>query len=208
MKKAIAILVFIAATTSTIGQNQLHVKGGPTFSTFLFRNSESDRDESLKHLNTSYFGVSYDMLFGEKHLIRPEIAYKQAGARSDLNNIPLRWELNYLDINVSYSFQLYAWEKVQLYMGLGPAMSILMGGEQQIGDRVYDVVEEESLKRIDFGVNFMAHSKFLISENLYLTLEYRYGLGILQIESNVDQPDEQTSRNRYHAVLAGLAFNL
>lgn len=208
MKKTIVFALFIFATQFAIGQHQLHIKGGPTFSTFLFKNSESDRDESLKHINTSYFGVSYDLLFGDKHLVRPEIAYRSSGARSDLNNIPLRWELNYLDINVSYSFQLYAWEKVQLYMGLGPSMGILMGGEQQIGDRVYDVVEEESLKRIDFGFNFMGHSKFLISENLFLTLEYRYGLGVLQVESNVNQPEEQTSRNRYHAILAGLAFNL
>lgn len=208
MRKALIVGFFATGIFAGQAQNQLHVKGGKTFSTFLFRNSENNKDESLRHISTTYLGVSYDILLAEKHLIRPELAYKQAGARSDINNIPLRWELNYLDLNVSYSYLTYEGEKVQLYQGLGPSMGILMGGEQQLGDKVYDVVETESLKRFDLGINFMAHAKFLISENLYLSLEYRYGLGLWQIESNVNQTEEQTARNRYHGAIVGLSFNL
>lgn len=207
MKKSLVFLV-VLLSGSALAQNQLQVKAGQTFSTFLFRDSQDDKDESLKHISTNVLGLSYDMLFGEKHLVRPELIYRSAGARSDINNIPLRWELHYLDLNVSYSYQIYGGEKFQLYQGVGPSMGILMGGEQQMGQFVYDVVETESLKRIDLGVNFMAHAKFMLTDDLFLSLEYRYGLGLGQIESNVNQTTEQISRNRYHGAIVGLSFNL
>lgn len=196
-----AALFFLKANA----QNQLHVKSGKTFSTFMFRNSEKTKDESLNHITNNFFGMSYDMHFGKLQVLRPEVSYREAGARSVLNNQKLSWKLNYLDINMAYMLKILDFEKIKLYQGVAPGMGILLAGEQFIGQEYHDLKAEKSLKNIDYGVNFILTSKIKILDNVFLSIEYRYGLGIYQIESNKNQ-STQTSRNRFHGVIFGLAL--
>lgn len=190
---------------SSQAQNQLHVKSGKTFSTFMFRNSEKTKDETLNHITNNFFGMSYDMHFGKLQVLRPEVSYREAGARSILNSQKLSWKLNYLDINMAYMLKILDFEKIKLYQGVAPGMAVLLAGEQFIGQEYHDLKAEKSIKNIDYGVNFILTSKIKVLENVFLTLEYRYGLGIYQIETNKNQ-SAQTSRNRFHGVIFGLAL--
>jgi hypothetical protein len=198
-----AILCLIYLSTSA--QNQLHVKSGKTFSTFMFRNSEKTKDETLNHITNNFFGMSYDMHFGKLQVLRPEVSYREAGARSVLNSQKLSWKLNYLDINMAYMLKILDFEKIKLYQGVAPGVGILLAGEQFIGQEYHDLKAEKSIKTLDYGVNFILTGKVKIFENVFLSIEYRYGLGINQIETNNNQ-STQTSRNRFHGVFFGLAL--
>jgi hypothetical protein len=204
MKHLIPILLCLLYL-NTHAQNQLHVKSGKTFSTFLFRNSEKTKDESLNHITNNFFGMSYDMHFGKLQVLRPEVSYREAGARSVLNSQKLSWKLNYIDINLAYMLKILDFEKIKLYQGVAPGVGLLLAGEQFIGQEYHDLKAEKSIKTIDYGVNFILTSKVKILENVFLSIEYRYGLGINQIETNNNQ-STQTSRNRFHGVIFGLAL--
>jgi hypothetical protein len=205
MKKITLISLLLFSALGAYSQHHLHVKSGKTFSTFLFRNSENTKDETLNHIANNFIGMSYDMNLGKLHVFRPEVAYREAGARSALNNQKLSWNLNYIDVNVAYMLKILDLEKIKLYQGVAPGVGILLSGEQFIGQDYYDLKEEKALKTLDYGINFMLNSKIRILENVFLSVEYRYGLGIRQIEAN-PSATSQISRNRFHAALFGLAF--
>ncbi len=177
---AILCLIYLSSNA----QNQLHVKSGKTFSTFMFRNSEKTKDETLNHITNNFFGMSYDMHFGKLQVLRPEVSYREAGDRSVLNSQKLSWKLNYLDINMAYMLKILDFEKIKLYQGVAPGVGILLAGEQFIGQEYHDLKAEKSIKTLDYGVNFILTSKIKILENVFLSIEYRYGLGINQIETN------------------------
>lgn len=205
MKKFIPIILAICSVTIAHAQSQMHVKAGKVFSTFLFRNSDNNRDETLKYVANNYLGISYDIAVGQRHLFRPEIAYREAGARSQINNLKLSWDLKYFDFNFSYLFKTYGNQKFSLYQGFGPSFGYLLAGEQYTGLNYVDLKENKSLKTTDFGLNFIANAKLRIIDSLYLSVEYRYGLGLQQIEKDANKPS-QVTRNRYHGVLLGLSF--
>lgn len=203
--KKLFLLLLTTCSMQSFAQNHLHVKSGRTFSTFLFRNSEDAKDETLKHVSNPFLGVSYDVNLGKYHVIRTEAGYRQSGARAELNNQKVSWTLNYMDLNVAYLFKVLDLEKVKLYQGVSPAVAFMTGGEQFIGTNYFDLKETESIKTLDYGINFLLNAKIKIIENVYLTLEYRYGMGLRQIEAN-STGSSQVSRNRYHGAITGIAI--
>jgi hypothetical protein len=207
MKKILLFLLLSGLCSRGFAQNHFHVKSGKTFSTFLFRNSENTKDESLDYITNNFLGLSYDFNLGKLHVLRPEVSYREGGARSEWNNRRLFWKLNYIDINFAYQIKVLDFEKIKIYQGIAPGVGFLLSGEQYIGNDYFDVKKTGSLRKMDYGVNFMANAKIKVIENVYLTVEYRYGLGIRQIESNRNQ-SSQVSRNRFHAAIFGVAVPL
>lgn len=207
MKKNLLLLCAFFLAFSSMAQNHFQVKSGKTFSTFLFRDSDKNKDETLNYITNNFLGLSYDFNLGKLHVLRPEVSYREGGARSQWNNRRLFWKLNYLDVNFAYLIKVLDFEKIKIYQGVAPGLGFLMSGEQYIGDDYFDVKESGTLRKLDFGVNFMANAKIKVIENVFLTIEYRYGLGIRQIETNAAQTS-QVSRNRFHAAIFGVAIPL
>jgi hypothetical protein len=207
MKNALLFVMLVMFGSFSMAQNHFQVKSGKTFSTFLFRDSDKNKDETLDYITNNFLGLSYDFNLGNLHVLRPEVSYREGGARSVWNNRRLFWKLNYLDVNFAYMIKVLDFEKIKVYQGVAPGIGFLMSGEQYIGNDYFDVKASGSLRNLDFGVNFMANGKMKVFENVFLTIEYRYGLGIRQIESNKAQT-AQVSRNRFHAAIFGLAVPL
>lgn len=207
MKHSLLFFFLSLLCFGSVAQNHFQVKSGKTFSTFLFRDSDKNKDETLNYITNNFLGMSYDFNLGKLHVLRPEVSYREGGARSVWNNRRLFWKLNYLDVNFAYFIKVLDFEKIKIYQGVAPGLGFLMSGEQYIGNDYFDVKATGALRKFDFGVNFMANAKIKVIENVFLTIEYRYGLGIRQIESNSAQTT-QVSRNRFHAAIFGIAIPL
>lgn len=209
MKKSILIIycMWLVSIVTAQNQNHLHLKSGKTFSTFLFKDSESNKEKNLNHLSGNYFGVSYDAHLGKRSVIRPELGFREAGASTLINETKIQWNFSYLDMGGAYIFNLVAKEKTQVYAGAGINLGFLLMGEQSVGNAYFDVKKERAIKTLDLATQYLAGTKIKVSENIYVSLEYRYQLGLLNIETDGQNPD-QVSRNRMHGIVAGLSFNL
>src|SRR5690554_5372773 len=85
--------------------NIINLVGGKQFSTFAFKNSNDEKDNTLKYQMYNAFRVNANFS-GERHILRPEIMFRQAGARTTFNDIQFNWKMNYLNLNVSYLYSI------------------------------------------------------------------------------------------------------
>lgn len=209
MKKPLLTICFLwfIWVANTQNQNHLHIKSGKTFSTFLFKDSESAKETNLNHISGNYFGISFDTQIGKRSVIRPELGFREAGARSILNETKIQWNFGYLDLGGVYLFNLLAKDKINVYAGVGINLGFMLIGEQSVGNTYFNVKKERAIKTLDFATQYLAGAKIKVAENIHVTLEYRYQLGLLNIETDAQNPD-QITHNRMHGIIAGLSFNL
>lgn len=182
----------------------LTISGGKNFSSFLYRNDANNKDEQMKYEMLNSFGINMSFS-ADRHTLRLEFLFRQAGARSDLNGLPLQWKMNYAEINFAYFYKILEKGIFSLRPGLGLSAADMINGEQFIGEQRLSIIEENSMNRFELGFQFLTNAKAQLSESFYLTLEYRFGVGITQIENDLNN---QRTRNIYHGALIGLGFNL
>lgn len=207
MKKTVLILITLFFMVGTKAQNHIHLKSGKAFTSFLFKDSESLKEKDLTHTFNNYFGISYENYLSERSILRAELGFREGGAKAIIDEIKYEWNFNYLDLNLGYLFKFLGNERYGLHLGASPYLGFLLAGEQSIGETYFDVKKERAIKTVDFGLNFLTNAQFKVAENIYVTLEYRYSLGLLNIETDGTNPEQET-RNRGHFILAGLSFNL
>ena len=205
--KILIVFLFIFSVHFLQGQlepESLTISGGKNFSSFLFRNDNNQKDEQMSYEMLNSFGVNLSLRNGN-HILRPELMFRQAGARSDAEGLPLRWKMNYTEVNIAYLYRIFGKGLFEVQSGLGISAGYMLNGEQYIGSQRISIIEENSMNRFDLGLQLLANAKAQLSDDFYLRLSYRFGVGITQIEN---EQDNQRTRNIYHGVLLGLGFNL
>lgn len=207
MKKFI-VIVALAFSGAVVGQDfglkTIHLVGGPQLTNFTFKNSDDEKDKTLKYKMYSAFGINADFE-GNRHILRPEILFRQAGAKTTFNDIQINWKMNYVNINVGYLYSVYQGKNISIQPGVALGAGYMLNGEQEIGDSRLNIVEEESMNRFELSAMGMLNATAKITSFFSLGLEYRFGIGLNQIENDVNN---QRSRNLYHGIMLNLGFSL
>jgi hypothetical protein len=203
------LLVLLSTSAQWTFSQQMHLSeinlfGGRNYSTFSFKDSDGTKDQTLNYVGLNTFGINFNLTAG-RHILRPEISFRQAGAKSDYEGIPLSWKMNYLDVNLAYLVNVLKSERFVVAPGIGLGAGYMLNGEQYIGSTRYSITDTKSLKSFDFCFQGLTHFRANITENLTVSLEYRFGMGITQIENDVNA---QQSRNIYQAALLGIGLRL
>jgi hypothetical protein len=208
MNKIITLFTLTFAFNFGFAQNMqltdINLVGGRNFSTFLFKDSEGNKDKTLDYEALSTFGINFNLSAG-RHILRPELSFRQAGAKSDYDGIALSWKMNYLDVNLAYLVNVLNSERFVVAPGLGLGAGYMLTGEQYIGSTRYSITDTKALRSFDFGFQGLAHFRANVTDNLAVSLEYRFGMGITQIENDVNA---QKSRNLYQGALLGIGIRL
>jgi hypothetical protein len=186
-------------------ETNLSVLYGRNASTFGFVKSDGLKTSDMEFTGGNSFILGLGLTMNNRHVISPEMTYYEAGALRNLNGIPLQWKLNYLGLGCSYGFKVIAKEKYSLIPGLALGADYLLKGTQTIGNSRYDVKDTDALTNWNIRSNFYLNNRIRISESLFFLFEYRFGLGINQIEKN-DADINQKTRNLGHHFLFGLNF--
>jgi hypothetical protein len=184
---------------------QVNFNTGRTFSSFLYKNADGNKDENLSYRSGNTYNLSIGLGFGSKHVLRPEIQYSELGAKSSFLDAPVDWKLNYLGVGASYLFKVIDKETISLSPGAIIGYDYLLKGEQTIGSARYNLNENDALKAWDLNAGLLLNSRFKVTESLYLNFEYRFNIGLNQIEK---QDQGEKSKNIGHRALIGLSFNL
>jgi hypothetical protein len=184
---------------------QINFNAGKTFSSFMYRDANGNKDENLSYRSGNTYNLSIGLGFGSKHVLRPEIIYSELGAKSSTLDIPVDWKLNYIGVGVSYLFNFINKESISLSPGAIIGYDYLLKGEQTIGSARYNLNEIDALKVWDLNAGLLLNSRFKVTESLYLNFEYRFNMGLNQIEK---QDQGEKSKNIGHRALIGVSFNL
>lgn len=210
MKKITLSLSILALSFGSKAQEgeliqQVNFNAGKSFSSFLYKDANGNKDENLGYRSGNTYNLSLGLGFGSKHLLRPEIQYSEMGAKSSFLDAPVEWKLNYLGIGGSYLFKLLNKETISVSPGVIVGYDYLLKGEQTVGNSRYDLNELDALKAWDLNAGLLLNSRFKVTESLYLNFEYRFNMGLNQIEK---QDQGEKSNNIGHKALLGLSFNL
>jgi hypothetical protein len=199
---------FLLLSTQLIGQEfkltHFNLTGGNTFSTFLYTNSEGKPDQGLHATMLNSFGINGSIIKG-KNCLRPELLFRQAGAISGVNTTSVEWKLNYLDFNVGFLYSIIRSNRSSLSPGIATGISYMLNGEQFIGTTRYSLTETKALSRLDATVTGILQYKNHVSENVDLSIEYRAGMGLMQIERDVNA---QKTHNFCQSILLGIGFKI
>ena len=127
------------------GQGQMkltdiNLVGGRNFSTFSFKDSEGSKDKTLNYAGLNTFGINFNLTAG-RHILRPELSFRQAGAKSDYDGIALSWKMNYLDVNLAYLVNVLNSERFVVAPGIGLGAGYMLNGEQYIGSTRYSITD-------------------------------------------------------------------
>ena len=196
---AFPVLVF---AQSKIKVDQINFFAGKNSTKFLYASGSENKPTNWT--TGSSYSLSANLELKPKHILRPELNMYQAGAKSSADNIPLNWRLNYLGIGCGYAYKALELKSLTLSPGASLGLDYLTKGEQSIGNQRYDVVENKVFKRVNLGVNLFANVQFKVTEILLCLFEYRFGLGLNQIEKDSDE----TTRNVSNTAFVGLSFKL
>lgn len=210
MKKILFMAALLVGTTtfaqyrSNLGpETSINLIGGARFSNFIFHNSEGVKSDNLSYRLNTALGVNLAVNIN-KNIIRPELMFHQAGAKSKLSGTSFDWKLNYLALNVGYLYSVVDTGILSLQPGLAFGVNYMVSGEQIIGNNRYNIIKEESLGRLDLEVMGLLNAKIQVTPLFSIGAEYRFGYGLLQIEKDIDQ----RTRNIGNSVLVHVGFNL
>ncbi len=155
-------------------------------------------------INGNSYSLNVNLLLAPKHFLRPEFNYYQAGAKSNVDNLALGWKLNYLGLGFGYAYKALSMKTISVSTGASFGLDFLTKGEQTIGNERYSITENNVLKRLNVGTNLFANAQYKVTETLYLQIEYRFGIGLNQIEKD----SGEKTRNIGNTALIGLSFKL
>jgi len=207
MKKIAIFSILTFISMFVLGQNSFSIYFAQTYSKFKFIDSDGVQDESLSFdINYSY-GVNYSKAYKTGLLLRPELCYKNFGAISSVNNERLEWSLNYLDVNFGIGYIFNKWD-IQPYFGISPYFAYLYKADQIIGNTYFDMLENKSILKFDFGLNEFLGIKYVISDMVSLFFEMRNSTGLHQLEPNIEISESQKLYNRAVSIGFGLSFSI
>jgi hypothetical protein len=155
-------------------------------------------------INDNSYSLNVNFALAPKHFLRPEVNYYQAGAKSNVDNLALAWRLNYLGLGCGYAYKALSLKTISVSTGVSFGLDFMTKGEQTIGNERYSITESDILKRLNVGTSLFANAQIKVTETLYLQFEYRFGIGLNQIEKDVGEK----TRNISNTALIGLSFKL
>jgi opacity protein-like surface antigen len=155
-------------------------------------------------INDNSYSLNVNFALAPKHFLRPEVNYYQAGAKSNVDNLALAWRLNYLGLGCGYAYKALSLKTISVSTGVSFGLDFMTKGEQTIGNERYSITESDILKRLNVGTSLFANAQIKVTEALYLQFEYRFGIGLNQIEKDVGEK----TRNISNTALIGLSFKL
>jgi outer membrane autotransporter protein len=205
MKKNIILIIFSLVILGVNAQDFISLQFAQVNSTFSYKNSQGVADDNLNYKINNSYGMSYSKSFDSGLLIRSELSYKNLGANSIFKNQNLDWSLDYIDLNlgIAYRFNKFS---VKPYLGGAFYYAYLFKAQQGIGIEYFDMIEEKSIKRNDFGLNIFVGAQYKISEQMSIYLELKNAIGLNQLEPNNGPSKEQELYNRALIIQTGISI--
>ena len=199
----LTLLNLILLIGNSFAQNQGHIGFSQSFSTFKYKSSTGEKDEFIDSEVKSGTSIGYNLDLPSVLDLRMDLSLLNLGARAAYDNLPIKWDLNYINFSTNFGVRLK--ESIfQPYALAGPYISYLYKGSQEIDGLYYNIRTIKAIKKIDLGANILYGLNFNFSKDFMLFIEGRHTIGLNQIEK---EDDGQSLYNRSFSILVGVKLN-
>ncbi|MBI5540765.1 MAG: outer membrane beta-barrel protein [Bacteroidia bacterium] len=170
MRKKLFVFLFALSPVFMYAQEKISLNFAQVFSGFRFKDSQGNEDEYLSRDIKYSYAVNYEKVFSPGFYFKPEIGYKNFGAKSNVDNTKIDWNLHYLDFNLGGGY-LYKQHKIKPYIGAAFYFAYMYKGDQTIGSDSYDLLKLKALSTTDYGIDLDLGVRYDFSESSSVFIE-------------------------------------
>lgn len=205
----LTLLLVPFAFTAQTRPDELGLRAGQNFSTFIFR-SDKVVDIDYMYRIGSYCGMDLSFKLNERNFLRTELSAYQAGSQAIYAGNTISWRLNYIGLGAAYLFKMIDEENIYKFSfsaGIQLGIDYLLSGQQNVNKLNYDLKEVNAFRDFHFHGSPILRAKFIATPRLNLSMEYRFYGSLIQIEDE-DKSNGQKTYNIGHIICAGVSFNM
>ncbi len=181
MKKLLLSLLFLTTAALSFSQSYVSFKYSQIYSKFYYRDEGGKPDPSLRADMRTGYGLDFKRMVKGGIYVGAEFWYKNLGAVSFLNNQKLDWSLHYLDLNLGGGYMLQRF-KVKPYIGVSFYGGYLFKANQTIATNYYNMLDNNTIKRWDYGLNVNGGVLYAFSSVTAVFFEVMQSRGLHQLE--------------------------
>ena len=204
MKKILVIAAMVIGSISVLAQeNKLGVSFFQNYSTFRFINSEGEKNDMDFTIKSGY-ALSFQKTSNGPLFVEGRVSYNNKGAASSIDLTRLDWSFHYVnaDLNLGLKFII---GRIKPQVGAGIYYGRLFKADQIIGTLHYDLMEMNTIRKNDSGVNVFGGMEYEYSDSGSVLFRISESIGLLQLEK---ETSSQELFNRTFSVQLGLLFNI
>ena len=203
-------LNFISFSQRNMRPEEVTLVGGRAFYSFLFKDKLPENYFNYEFKPGFTYSVYYSLKFRYRNVLRFEGSAFQAGSRAIYAGNLFQWNLNYLSLGTSYLFKIIDKEQrkeFSIYTGPTFQCSFFSRGQQIQSNITYNLKQTNAFKEWNIHGGLIVGTKYLATQRVHLSIEYRFDCSLGQIEG-ADNPNGEFSRNIGHIGTVGVGFSL
>jgi hypothetical protein len=206
IRKAVFLFFSLCLTNGAFTQSEsgLELILGVNNSNFQFTNSLGELQSEYMSQSSQLIGVQANRS-SKRSSLRFGATFREGGAIYNEPNLSVSWKINYLGVSAGYLFAVINKPKIKIYPGLSYYLGYMLNGQQLVNQEIISLNDGKLIKKIDHGVEPLLGVKYRLFDNISLSIEYRLGLGLAQLENN---PMNQKTYNRFSSFVVGLGITL
>lgn len=181
-------------------QTSVGVKGGYTAATL-----RGDDAGNVDWRSGFAGGLFVNVALVKFFTIQPELLFRQRGGtnNNETFNINQNLKLTYMDVPVLFKLRIPVAKTFYPHIYAGPQFSYNLSGEYEVGAGSVSVDNAVEVRKVDVG-GVMGFGLDVVVKRLFLTADFRYGLGGINID---DSEDPFLLKNKDLSVLLGIGVN-
>ncbi|NML23328.1 PorT family protein [Pseudoflavitalea sp. G-6-1-2] len=156
MKKILALMLCVAASTSVYSQIRIGVKGGPNLSNQRTRTRGMNSAGNLDYITGFQTGLTSDIKLTSTLHLRPELQYTAKGSQGKGDGIKVKSNPGYLELPLNLVVYREG-AKLSYYAGVGPVLAYGISGKYKFNDSSNDLFGKDgTYRRFELGFNIVA----------------------------------------------------
>ncbi len=204
----LALALMMSSTLLNAQVSGITIDASQQFSSFSYQNSEGMGgysflgSEDYQGIYSGGYNFGYRFVGLNNIVFRGSLGMRKAGAKLVYNDEVYTWSFQYIELRAAAGYK-YDLDKLGIYMTAGPYVAYLLNGIQTLNDADYDLMENDEVNALDYGIIASPGVQYDVSDfiNLYAEANYLFGLQNLE-KGNA----EQKSHNVGLAITLGVMF--
>ncbi len=192
----------------TVSRMKVSFLFGKNASSFIFKDSLGAKSKDLSNTMGDFYGLNLQIRLKKRHVLVPELAYYNSGSNYKKEGLDITWRLNYVGFGLGYAFKIIDTKNYSMAPKIAIGYDYLLKQNQTIGTATYDL-SQTNAAFVNYNIrsSYSLTNQFKITDNLSFIAEYRYSIGLNQIE-NSSLNSIKTTKNTSNTFIAGLLFKI
>lgn len=198
----IGFLALLLTCSSLKAQtSNITIEASQNITNFSFIDSDGVKDKNYSPNFSGGYALGYRYTMEMGLFFGGKLGMRKAGATYVVDESNYSWNLQYMDARLGIGYN-FAFGKMGAHFYAQPYLGYLLKANQSLNNENFDIINSESMSRIDYGVFFSPGVNLTASDFISIYVDLNYMLGL----ANLETTETQTSKNNLFGATLGVAF--